>query len=89
MKTIHKYPINFKTEELSLTMPINAQVLTVQFQNDQLCLWARVDSEEEQVEKREFRRYGTGLEVNEFDLEYISTVQEGNGSLVWHIFENK
>jgi len=89
MKTIHKYPLQFEESVCKLKMPINAKVLTVQFQDDKLCLWARVNDDEQQVEEREFRAYGTGEEVNEYDLEYIKTVQEHNGALVWHIFENK
>lgn len=88
MKTIHKYPVQFNNESVcKIKLPINAKVLTVDFRDDKLCLWARVNDAEEQIEEREFRIYATDEEVNEFDLEYIATVQES--WLVWHIFENK
>ena len=86
MKTIHKYPIK-TIDEQQVSMPIGAQILCVQEQNDVLTLWARVDDSQNK-EARQICVYGTGHEVNEYDLAYIGTVQDFSG-LVWHVFENK
>lgn len=100
MLAIWKFPLLI-TDRQSLRMPGGAQVLTVQFQREKLCLWALVDVNSPS-EMRTFEVIGTGNEIHpESDGEvrnYICSVQEervGPGSVlasvrvnfVWHIFE--
>lgn len=72
----------------TLEMPIDSKILCVQMQGLSLQLWAICD-EEALKEERYFVIYGTGnpLSDNNWAENYIGTVQDSNGSLVWHVFE--
>jgi hypothetical protein len=86
MKTIYKYPLAISDSQAVL-MPINAQILSVQFQREDLCLWAVVDPEEKK-HARVFHIVGTGHLVPPPEkVRFIGTVQQFNGKLVWHVFE--
>lgn len=81
---IFKYPLRL-VDEQKIALPQRSQILTVQMQNEALCLWALVDPNLP-LEKRIIRVVGTG---NEFDdpekCFYLGTVQER--VFVWHVFE--
>ena len=84
-KQIWKYTISPKE---SLAMPKGAEVLTVQTQNGDICLWALVDPQNK-LEERYFEVYGTGHDIYcdmGIERKYIGTVQLNNG-LVFHVFE--
>lgn len=84
MKTIYKY--SFSTaDEVEITMPLGAEILTVQTQNETPCIWALVDPGNEPG-TRHFRIFGTGHPVN-VDGFYHGTYQLHGGRLVFHIFE--
>jgi len=86
--TIYKYPLRIGVTELNL--PLDAEVLTVQTQNNEPMLWAIVDPDDSETEKRVFYMLGTGHRhpSSEFtDLEFIATIQLSNGELVFHVFE--
>lgn len=72
--------------EQEIVMPRHARILTVQMQNSQVCLWARVDSDKAYPrEVRQFKLYGTGHTIPSISQKYIGTVQfQGMG---WHLFE--
>lgn len=82
---IFKYELKIDDEQI-LVMPKMAEILTVQIQNNKLCLWAIVNpnlNDENYV----IEIYGTGHPFPSIGMakrKYISTVQL-NG-LVWHIF---
>lgn len=82
-KTVWKYEL-LAIDMQGVSMPIGAEVLCVQAQNDVPCLWARVDPEASN-ESRLFRVAGTGHP----DVEgtYIGTFQLHKGALVFHVFE--
>jgi hypothetical protein len=86
MNTIHKYVLS--SGRMKIALPIGAKVLTVQRQGEDLCLWAVVDSSQ-QREMRVFEVFGTGHQMPDglSKFQYISTVQEMGGALVWHVFE--
>lgn len=89
MNTIYKYPFEV-TGVQGISMPFGAEILTVQTQRDQICLWALVDAEAPMVEEREFVVFGTGHPISDDlkdRLKYIGTTMTGNGSFVWHVFE--
>jgi len=69
-----------------IEMPIGAQILSMQIQNENPQLWALVD-EKNATEKRSFITCGTGQEIPEDVGDYIGTYQIENGSLVFHVFE--
>jgi len=86
MATIHKYHI---TSETTVEMPMGAQVLTVQTQHGEPCIWALVDPAA-QSETRQNVAFGTGHPVpDDVALAYIGTFQIESGSLVFHVFERK
>lgn len=87
MKTIWKFTL--KPDTIThLEMPKEAKILTVQAQNNDVCMWAIVDTDNA-IEERKFEIYGTGHNLPEAILhqEYIGTLQLYNGTLVFHLFE--
>lgn len=86
--TIYKYSIEV-TDVQMVSMPIGAEILTVQVQNETPCIWALVDSNAP-LENVKIRVHGTGHPVNgEENLEYIGTFQLLGGRLVFHTFKIK
>lgn len=87
MKTIHKYPVEIKKENI-IPMPKGAQVLTVQLQNGLPYVWALVDPKAPQV-NRSIEIYGTGHDIPDIETVrlYIGTFQSSGGIFVFHVFE--
>lgn len=90
MQTIWKYTLT--PPPVRLTMPQGAQILAVQEQHGQACLWAMVDSAAPLVE-REFEVYSTGHEIPALDAGeervHVGTFQLEGGMLVFHVFERR
>ena len=83
MKTIYKYPLEI-TDEQTVSMPIGAQVLSAQMQGNNLCIWALVDSDNFNCDRR-VRIFGTGnTVVLDDNWKFVGSVQER--IFVWHIF---
>ena len=87
-KTIYKYPI--KTTDLqNLIIPLTAEILSLQVQDNQPCIWALVDPKEKETRAVNLETFGTGHPVA-YDMgvsrEFINTYQLNNG-LVFHVFE--
>lgn len=83
--TIWKFPLPIEDFVL-LDMPKGAKVLTVQTQQETVCLWAIVNPNNE-TEKRGFYIVGTGHPFPKHASDYVGTVQVRNGFLVFHVFE--
>jgi hypothetical protein len=86
--TVWKYPLRI-TDTQPVNMPEGAQILSVQFQGEALCLWALVDTHKPQTQ-RIIRIIGTGNPIVEYGTApviFIGTVQQFGGQLVWHVFE--
>lgn len=73
------------TDNQEIEMPEGAEILTVQMQKTDLCLWAIVDPEAKKV-KRKFNVFGTGHEID-IKGTYIGTFQMHGGDLIFHVFE--
>jgi len=88
MNYIYKYQLKV-TNVQSIEMPSDAEILTVQNQNDIVTLWAKIDSNNTIVAERTIVIIGTGHPfknvMGRFN-KYIGTVMVG--SLVWHVHEN-
>ena len=86
--TIWKY--EFETKGLvNIEMPIGAEILTVQTQQEKPCMWALVDPEAKK-KQRCFEVIGTGLPIyggSDIKRTHIGTYQLHGGSLVFHVFE--
>jgi hypothetical protein len=83
MKSIFKFPLQLRANQ-TVEMQPDAEILSVQKQNETITIWAVVDPEVEMIQRR-FRIAATGEEFTDEGLEYIGTVQLSG--LVWHIFE--
>ena len=84
-REIWKYPLEHGTEQ-HIRMPKGAEVLTVQIQNDHVCMWAEV-SPDEPLEERRFHVIGTGHRMPADAWHYLGTIQQG--PFVWHIYEGE
>lgn len=88
-KTIWKYLLNV-TDAQNVIMPVGAEILTVQTQNESPCLWALVNPSETRTEGRNIEIFGTGHPIGYdmgVDRKYISSFQLMGGKLVYHAFE--
>jgi len=89
MRKIFKYPLSV-TDHQEIHVPVGGKFISVQVQNNEICLWALVDEDKIQV-AREIRVIGTGHPIydDSGNMDYIGTVQMMSGKLIWHIFEDK
>jgi hypothetical protein len=88
-KTIWKF--NLKPIDVNkIQMPKGAEIVSVQFQDKNICLWALVNPLAEE-EIRNFGLIGTGDIINQENGQYITTLQFekafGVFNQVWHLFE--
>ena len=87
-QTIWKFPLKV-TDGQNISMPIGAEILTVQAQNGEPCIWALVDPKAD-TEIRFFEIFGTGHPIFSdagVSRKYISTFQLRGGNLIFHVFE--
>jgi hypothetical protein len=83
---IFKYEITDKKQ--MVLIPKDAEILSCQIQNENVCVWALVNPQKENEEKY-FECYATGEEMHQdmgIQRKFLNTVQFKNG-LVFHIFE--
>lgn len=85
MISIWKFPL-VTIDQQTIQMPVGAEILTVQIQAGEPCLWARVDTEQ-LVEPRNIAIHGTGHEVPDTTRKHIGTYQMADGDLIFHVFE--
>jgi hypothetical protein len=89
MKTIYKYPLEI-VDEQTILMPKDALILqTVQIQNNDVVIWASVNTDNEKVAVT-FYTFGTGNKLPEDikgKLLYIGTYQKN--WFVGHVFVKK
>jgi hypothetical protein len=84
---IWKYELESEDGEQPLRLPVKAQILAVQMQGEDLCIWALVDPAETKMRDHTVLVIGTGrtCEIGSIH-KYIGTVQDGE--YVWHVFIN-
>lgn len=82
--TVWKFPIPVN-DTVTIPMPIGAEVLSVQLQHDDACVWARVDREMP-MEPRRFHWRGTGHPADGLGR-FVGTILVHGGELVFHLFE--
>jgi hypothetical protein len=86
VKSVYKYTL--PNEDISaIRMSRGASIIHAHNQDDNICLWALVDANEERTEERIFRVAGTGHLMNSKKMKYIGTVHLYSGALVFHVFE--
>lgn len=90
MKTIWKFPIMLNISNIvKISMPKNSEIISLQMQNEEPCMWVIVDTHVG-TEERTFEVYGTGHEIIDekgFHRNFIGTFQVAGGELVFHLFE--
>ena len=91
MITIYKYPLTTDSpirQATTIRMPKDSNVIKVGVQNNQICLWAIVNTENPEVGVT-FKIYGTGHELAP-ETETCYEMRQGTvmiGPFVWHVFE--
>ena len=80
------YECRFSEREYGdIQLPEGAEILTIQYQNGCLYLWAKVDTTKSLV-NRHIEVFRTGYEILEdMKYKYITTIQYSG--YVWHYFE--
>ena len=86
MKTIYKYILKPWIKE-TVDLPEGAQILKVENQHGEFCLWALVNTRKKLVEQRKIIIRGTGHEVEYDNIKFISTFQIDDGRFIFHAFE--
>ncbi len=85
MRTIYKYVLPL-TDESLFSFYKDSVPLSVQIQDDNICLWMLVENKSEMEERKVWIR-GTGHDCAHMNKqEYVGTAQEADGRLIWHIF---
>lgn len=88
MKKVFKYQIEARDSQ-TITMPKGAEILTVQVQHGEPCIWALVNPDNEPEEVK-LRIHGTGHNVPSSELlSYIGTFQLHGGNFVFHVFRER
>lgn len=82
--TIWKYILEIADYQ-ELTLPKGYEILCVQTQDDQVCLWAHVNPEARPV-RVPILICGTGNPAPLTAEGYLGTCQTRGGALVWHVF---
>ena len=86
MRSVWKFPIAM-TDVQSVDMPMGAEILAVQMQGEQCCLWALCEPDNAK-RPRIILIHGTGHRVGDI-TRYIGSVQIYGGALVFHVFEGQ
>lgn len=85
LTTVWKFLI--KIDDIAeVEMPVGAQILHFDSQDEIPCIWARVDPKSPKVMRR-FRFAGTGHPLDGDVGEHVGSCQMAGGRLVWHLFE--
>ena len=84
MLTVWKYPIPIQ-DDIRIEMPRGAQMLTVQVQHGDPCVWALVDPSLD-PEPRRFRLAGTGHPITEA-VRHVGSFQLMRWGIGFHLFE--
>lgn len=86
MKKIFKYKLMVSDGPLSAQLPVDARILHIQADGDQLIdIWAEVNPEADNT-YRTFIIFGTGQPTTYPNKIHIGTVMTPH-KLVWHVFE--
>lgn len=85
MLKIHKYFLTLNDQQW-VQMPKDAEILCVQTQRNNICVWARVN-ESKPIVRRLITIRGTGHPCLQEDGKYLGTIQLKDGLLILHVFD--
>jgi len=87
--TVHKVQFVVADGPNEILLPIDAEFLTVNAQNDIITLWYRWDQSTTAQDKHQFFTVGTGWPCpSRLKANYVGSALISNG-LVWHLFHRK
>lgn len=81
---VFKYPLIIADSQF-VAMPEMGEILSVQFQGEQLVMWAAVCTDRPTI-KQKIVIAGTGHPTDLRGLRFIGTAQDPTAPLVWHVF---
>ena len=84
---VFKYPLDV-TDVQDITTHDGAELLCVQMNRDQPCMWVRVDTTKPKVKRRIFM-HGTGHDIHKDATRFVGTFQMRMGTLVFHVFDSQ
>lgn len=84
MITVHKYAV--KTAQNTVKMPRGAIILSAKNQNEELVLYAQVDTDAQMVDRR-ICCLATGEPMHSSLMTFIDTVLLENDQFVCHVFD--
>ena len=87
---IWKFPIDMN-DPVMVNMPVGAEILSVEEQDNKACIWAIVDPNADR-EPREFKVVPTGIDIyhpraDQIDFKFIGTFKLAGGRFIGHLFE--
>ena len=88
-KVIYKYllgSIELDEQDFICMMPSHAEILSVGYQGNSICVWAMVDPDDASSEKRLFHVFGTGHKIVSDPGKFLGTVHMAHLGLVFHVF---
>lgn len=85
MLIVFKYPFGIE-DEFEVEMPEEAEIVLVECQDNQPCIWAKVNTEAVVV-ARKFYLTGTGHELPHVPLSHVASFQQGQ--FVRHLWESQ
>ena len=90
MRAVWKFPLQVAVN-IIIPMPPGSEIIYVEAQREEPCLWAIVDLNrtEEEKEFRRFAVFGTGHTICDPSLKYIGTFLAFGGSFVGHVVEQE
>lgn len=84
MRTIYKYPLDIVDTQI-VRLPRGSLILTCQIQNNELYLWAEIDTNEKETVNAVVSIFGTGHSIPlDYDGYHLASVQQDE--YVWHVF---
>lgn len=87
MKTIYKQIIK-TTDSQTIELPKGSEILSLQTQNNDACIWFLCNPKEQEKEVKVLDIFGTGHPITDgYDGKFIGTYQLYDGKLVFHCFE--
>lgn len=88
MRTIYKYRLEMTTKEQVIYMPAEAEIVHVESQSNNPCMWVDVDvGPERRMSERRFIIFNTGDPIPNLCLKYVGTFMRDEGFYVGHIYE--
>ncbi len=86
MRVIWKFPLQ-AADHQTISMPLDATILSVGAQRGAICLWAMVDDAESRRVDRPVQIVGTGHNADGLALsQFVGSAMLYGGDLVFHVF---